>query len=706
MTQINRFVKRDPLEFNLYKPPAQAFLPLFEKLDKKYTESRQTADAINAAARVPHLDQDTKFAVDYMQSVSDRIDDILKRHNNNYLTAYDELMTLKQQVVRETAPGTQPYTIVQNYETFMKADEENRKALAEGKITQAQYDGFRNYAQNVYKGAQPKGQYGFERLVLPSIVPYVNVDVVADSEFKSIPVRTTKTAVPTYNFDKGYYEISYVETKYIDRQEASDAIKNTLEANPAITQFLRQQALFEGKNVNTAVDDYIKAYLDKQIPVRTGTISKIKEYQVGMFPPKAADTNVSVVTSNLSYGATTAPSDSAPQPIDITDLFAPQQADDFKKQVAKKQWDDIQSLRAAQQAASIKEPGGVWGGPVGSGIDAAGNLENYFPQVPKAIDPQVIFKSPEEYAHMINVPLLRSIVATTQTAPGTPQYMREVWTAYNANVGRSFANAVNYWDFATPEARDAALLKVYQDNVNSPNTPLYRLDKRTGKIEMVTSASERKKFFEGMVVKPQGGGSFTAKDLNTSDYQMVGISAPVGGGVPLAYYVRKDTYDYFVPSRANDALFFNFGSTNVGEITTHKNYAGSIRYNAFGFYQYGREAGFPFQMMEQEKDRNGIPTGKSTPIWLVGRLDYVPQAPGKFVPRVTYHKGKWEKGKFVTDLKTPYKVDGQVLTPEKLNALITLPLVNQYYSPMQGASRSSGGPTFIESSMRATTTKK
>lgn len=708
MTQINRFVKREPLEFNLYKPPAQAFLPLFEKLDKKYTESRQTADAILASARVPHLEQDARYAIEYTNSVYDRVDQILKQHGNNYLAAYDDLMNLKQQVIRETSPGTQPYTIVQNYETFLKADEENRKALAEGKITQAQYDGFRNYAKTAYKGAQPVGEYGFERLVLPSIVPYVNVDAIADAEFKTIPVRTRKE--PTYSYDEatGHFVIKEVVRKYVDRDEASKAIKHTLEANPAITQFLRQQALFEGSNPDEAVDKYIQDYLDKQVPVRTGLIERSEDIKL-QFNPLAKDdggdaTVVTINTATTGFTGMVSPPPSAPvapfdpTKVDPSKFYTPQQIESFRKELETRQWQDY---KAALKGLASGGMAGTGGGMLLKGLDRKAFVSSAYPKVQKLIDPNVVLNDAASNAHVVNIPLLRSIVANTPGNPGDPSYLANVWNTYNANVGKSFSNAITRWNFATEDARAQATKNIIERYLNDPNVPIFKLDRADGTITPILATSsmfkhDRKDVIKELAVIDSATG--TLKGLKAGS-QVLGVALPATGGVPLSYVVKGEKYDYFIPVDDVAVLDFNFGKTNLGNIQ-NQDYITSTRYNAFAFYHYARESGFPFKVLQSEVDAKGRPTGKTEDVWLVGRLLYEPTGQGSYNPKVVYYRGKWENGKFVTDFsdRSLYRVNGKVVDPFMLQEMLVAPLIETHFIPKQSASRQQGAATQIEPS--------
>lgn len=752
MFDINRYTATEPLKFGLSFPLIEQLTKVVDQLDQRYQTSRTLVDAIYAGTRLAHLEQDAQAATAYMKSVHDRVDDILSRHGHNYLAAHNELLNLKSAIARETAPGTQPYTILKNYEAFVQADAENRKALSEGKITEAQYEGFRNYVNKIYPGAIPTGNNTFHRLELPSLVPYVNVDNIADTEISKLPVRERKED-KLIRLANGDLEIKTEHVKYLDHDEAAQTLRATIEGNPNAVQFLRQQAFYSGKDPDTAVDDYINDYINRQLTVRTGTIFEGNEIQYkpvsrGRTRTKEQDSS-SHNTGETVFGGLL---DQSADYFDFQDVNQPYTPDIIEKitpgatvadSTSMAKFFTVDSTKAKDEylpgmtTIPLGDPGRFTKvrvevkytkqvSPLQAGIDKfKGKLVLAMPQVIKASNPWEVLTYSEQVNHKVNVALLSSIVEEFRRRgkPETKQTAQEIWRIYNMYRNVPVSHAFT-WTPVNGTKTVQSIVNALVPSISSANAPIYEFDVRKHEFRRINEAKERRNIVNELFDIPSTGG--------TADIRLKGLfqgfSNPASANVPFGlvfspgqaisssststvqgYQPATNKYYIIVPPYGS-ILKFNYGQAYDRKLTSEAggkttDFSNSDRYNVIGFAHVGREIGQPFKIRRQKVDERGRVIG-SDEIYLIGKLEYEPSSNGVWLPTVRYYHTRNNGTRLVPDFERVFRVTdpytGQQVdaNPNHVLSIMLKPIVDalQVTHPVNERSSSSTKNTYPSNS--------
>lgn len=266
----NRYFNPTPYEGSLYAPPVDFIAGALEKLqgvyDKNFADVQSLRDTYLQA-----LPQDRARADQFQNDIISSIDNITQKYSGDYSQATKDLVALQTDIKRKLRPGTEYYTIGQNFKTYNEALAKERERLNKKEINQAQYAALVSNIERNYKGVQKNATTGtYDPLVVEPLASYVDHSKLANEVVDKLKPREYQTETYATDPKTGYTITQKHIVNGIDPNEAYKAVSTALQNDEQFISYWAQLHRLSGTDPIKALDSTLAEYAQNALPAKTG----------------------------------------------------------------------------------------------------------------------------------------------------------------------------------------------------------------------------------------------------------------------------------------------------------------------------------------------------------------------------------------------------------------------------------------------------
>lgn len=274
---VNRYFNPTPYEGSLYAPPVEFIAGALEKLQGVYDKNFADAQALKDTY-LQALPQDRQKADQFQNDVITSIDNITAKYSGDYSQATKDLIALQTDIKRKLRPGTEYYTIGQNFKTYNESLAKEKERLAKGEVSQEQYAALVNNIEKNYKGVQKNQVTGtYDPLVIEPLAQYADRNKIATEVLDKLKPREQKVAEWIRDPKSGMYRKVERTISQIDPTEAAFAVKSALQNDDKFMAYLQQLNRLQGTDATADFNGILTNIATELVPAKTGVFKDLQD---------------------------------------------------------------------------------------------------------------------------------------------------------------------------------------------------------------------------------------------------------------------------------------------------------------------------------------------------------------------------------------------------------------------------------------------
>lgn len=274
---VNRYFNPTPYEGSLYAPPVDFIAGALEKLQGVYDKNFADAQALKDTY-LQALPQDRQKADQFQNDVITSIDNITAKYSGDYSQATKDLIALQTDIKRKLRPGTEYYTIQQNFKTYNESLAKEKERLAKGEISQEQYAALVSNIEKNYKGVQKNQVTGtYDPLVIEPLAQYADRNKIATEVLDKLKPREQKVAEWIRDPKSGMYRKVERTISQIDPTEAAFAVKSALQNDDKFMAYLQQLNRLQGTDATADFNAILTNIATELVPAKTGVFKDLQD---------------------------------------------------------------------------------------------------------------------------------------------------------------------------------------------------------------------------------------------------------------------------------------------------------------------------------------------------------------------------------------------------------------------------------------------
>jgi len=617
---LNRFFNPVPYEGELYAPPVDFIAKALDATQRRFDANFVEANALKNKY-INARPQDRPRADEIQNEISSKIDGIVQKYSGDYSQATKDLYLLKSDIEKKLAPGTEGYTISENYRLYNEALKNERDRLAKGEITQQQFEALKNHIDTTYKGVAADPVTGaYNPTQIEPLATYVDSNKIVSEALDKLKPREQTRVTPKTNPATGQIELYKETVSAIDPMEGYQAIQDALMQDDKFQAYWDQINRLTGTDPKAAMQEVLYGYATSTIPARTGIFKQAQDLEL--------HTN----------------------PLQLEELR-------FRNRVRFDQYKRKQDQAEMYDGTELSVLGTAATGPnMFKPISLEGSLTTgALPFIMgRTGKPNVDQILSSRSRGDVNYPLLKSIRAANPNMQSD-----DVLRIYNENVvkGDKYGTDIYYTKYATTKAQNEEADRLIPSLLTG-QVPLYEYDTRTGRIRKIEEASERIKLAT----------SWYDKDTRKANIKALGKSTIQSGHLPFGTILAPtgEKGGYFSSGTGGKYYVAADPGVKMNQLNFGLDGHGGIRKKAFGFIQ---------DPTQDFGDTFDIQFADGSKVEVMGAKEYIYEPSSRqAIPQVRYYTVKRNGiGGWVPNYDDPLTENGRYLTPYDIEMLLIPP---------------------------------